>query len=207
MGAAVDALIARLDTTDDHFRDAPDAGLPRGHGGRSRAVMHSLLARMQACFDEGFGDVNFYQHYEIKSASRGYSIEHVLPRDPGPLADRFADLGQYQKLRNRAAALVLIRAVDNQTLGDAEYPIKRPKYREMSKLVRTLHEDFYVPEVKAVLEALDLPFKPYESFGPEEIEERQEAYLRLAELTWHPRRVRFAARPQAPESGRVFGIE
>ncbi len=207
VGSAVGALTQRLEDMESDFRANPEIGLPRNHGSRARSIMHTFLARMQACMDEAFGDLGFYQQYELKSQNRGFSIEHALPNEPGSLAHLYADHGQYQRMRNRIGALMLLRSQDNQEFGDAEYKVKRPRYLNMTKLARTLHGDFYSDDVVQTLGALDLPFKPYEELGPKEIEERQEAFIRLAELTWHPRRIAFIARPQAPESLRVYALE
>lgn len=187
------------------FTAGEDIGLPRGAGSRARSTVHTLLARMCACFDEAFGDTGAYQRYEIRSpAARGFTIEHVLANDDRGALERSS---VHERRRNRMGALLLLRRRDNEMLADTDFAARRAAYRELTRLARTFHPDFYIDDARRVLDSLELPFRPCERFGPTEIEERSIAMARLAELTWHPRRIAFAARHEAPEDSRVYGLE
>jgi hypothetical protein len=186
------------------FRSSPEFGLPpKNAGHRPRMVIHTLLARMSACFDEAFGQLGAYAHYELRSLNRGYSIEHVLPSDGGK---GFLGGDKLQRKRNRLGGLVLVSALDNQRLGDQPYRVKREFYQNMTRLARTFHTSFYDANARDRLAQLDLNFRPYDDFGPDDVDERQEAYIRLAELTWGLERLPFVARPSAEEDPRVYAL-
>ena len=188
------------------FRSNAEAGLPPRAGQRARRVIHTLLARMSACFDEAFRHTNAYSHYELRSLNRGYSIEHILPNDSSKSGFLGGGEKQHQRRRNRLGALLLISALDNQRLGDADYSTKRELYQTMTRLARTLHPDFYEDGARERLAQLRLPFKPYDDFNAQAVEERQEAMIRLAELTWNLGRIAFIARPSAEEDPYVYGL-
>ncbi|MGD2131903.1 MAG: DUF262 domain-containing HNH endonuclease family protein [Maricaulaceae bacterium] len=189
------------------FRSNTEAGLPsRGAGTRSRRVVHTLLARMSACFDEAFRQYGSYAHYELRSLNRGYSIEHILPNDSGKSGFLGGGEKQHQRKRNRFGALLLVSSLDNQRLGDKDFAAKRELYQNMTRLARTLHPDFFEQAARERLEQLRLPFKPYDDFTASDVDERQEAMIRLAELTWGLARIPFIARPGAEEDPRVYAL-
>lgn len=188
------------------FSDKPDAGMPRAPGPRPRQIAHSLLARMSACLDEAFNDTAAYQRYEVRSKSGGYTIEHVLPNDSERAKRLFETTAAYEKKRNRLAALVLIRAADNHALDDMDFSSRVEIYANLSRLARTFHPSFYTEETRHRLDALGLEFAACEDFGKDELAQRQLAYQRLAELTWSPDRIAFAARPNAGDDARVYAL-
>jgi len=198
-------LVQQINSWDVTFRSNTEAGLPsKSAGARVRNIVHTLLARMSACFDEAFGQSGAYPKYELRSANRGYTIEHVLPQNGS--RGMFSSDKSYLRRRNRIGALVLVRAVDNQVLADNEYVLKVEAYKTMTRLARTFHESFYTDDAKAVLDALDLPFRPYDDFAASDVAERQDIYLRLAELTWSPDRIGFSGRPDAEEDSRSYAL-
>jgi hypothetical protein len=203
---AVAVLWEQLDGWPMDFRSNTETGLPqRNAGPRPRIVIHTLLARMSACFDEAFGQLGGYAHYELRSSSRGYSIEHVLPSDPtrgGILGGAAA----HQRKRNRISALVLVNAIENQRLADLPYAAKREHYQNMTRLARTFHPSFYDANARLRLKQLGLEFRPYDSFSAADVDERQEVYIHLAELTWGLGRLPFVARPNAEEDPRVYAL-
>lgn len=202
---AVSLLTERITGWGVDFRSNAEAGIPaRNAGSRARNIVHTLLARMSACFDEAFGQHGAYPNYEIRSANRGFTIEHVLPGS-GPRGV-FSNDRNYQRKRNRIGALVLIRAAHNKDLGDADYREKVEKYTTMTRLARTFHHSFYTEESQDILDRLGLPFKPHADFGASDVADRQAVYLRLAELTWSPDRIAFAARPGAEDDNRSYNL-
>ena len=88
--------------------------------------------------------------------------------------------------------MLLQRGV-NQSLGDATYEAKRDAYVSNSEnlLARSLHPLAYQsnPNFRRLLERTSLPFRHYDSFGPEAQAERQELYIRVAEWVWNPSRL------------------
>ena len=88
--------------------------------------------------------------------------------------------------------MLLQRGV-NQSLGDALYEAKRNAYVSNSEnlLARSLHPLAYQnnPSFRSLLERTGLPFRHYDTFGPEAQAERQELYIRVAEWVWNPSRL------------------
>jgi hypothetical protein len=205
---AVEILQDQLDVWPMTFRTNMEAGLPpaKGAGPRARKVTHTLLARMSACFDEAFGQLGAYPHYELRSQNRGYTIEHVLPSEGGRGGLLGGSDKNHQRKRNRFGALLLVSAIDNQRLGDAPYSAKRELYQNMTRLARTFHPSFYEGNTQDRLDQLGLNFRYYSDFTANDVDERQEAYIRLAELTWNLDRVAFVARRNAEEDSRVHAL-
>lgn len=203
---AVAVLCEQLESWKTDFRSNAETGLPiKNAGPRPRIVIHTLLARMSACFDEAFGQLGAYAHYELRSLNRGYTIEHVLPSDgKGGL---LGGSEKHQRKRNRIGGLILMSALDNQRLADLPYAAKREHYQHMTRLARTFHPSFYEPAARARLAQLGLDFKPYDNFTINDVDERQEVYVRLAELTWSLERIPFVARPNAEEDPRVYALQ
>jgi hypothetical protein len=58
-------------------------------------------------------------------------------------------------------------------------------------LARSLHPLAYRnnPAFVGLIERTGLPFRAYDAFGPEEKQERQELYIRIAEWVWNPSRL------------------
>jgi hypothetical protein len=188
------------------FRSNTETGLPSKNAGpRPRTVIHTLLSRMSACFDEAFGQLGAFAHYELRKSARGYTIEHVLPSDAraGLLG---GGAGAYARKRNRIGALVLVNALENERLADLPYAAKRGHYQNMTRLARTFHPSFFDANAQLRLQQLGLDFRPYDNFTAADVDERQEAYIRLAELTWSPDRLGFDARPNAEEDPRVYAL-
>ena len=81
----------------------------------------------------------------------------------------------------------------NQSIGDAAYEAKRDAYLSHGQnlLARSLHPLAYknLPAFRHLLDRTGLPFRAYESFGPKELAERQELYMRIAERVWNPSRL------------------
>lgn len=192
------------------FSQSDKASHPKSHGSRARTFVHLVLGRMAACLDEAFGVYGAFSQYQISAPSAsGYTIEHVLASDGAGNGDGklYRGAKDYAVRRQLLGALLLLRLPDNTRLDNADYLTKREAYNVLNPLARTFHPDFYTEENRARLAELRLGFKPYDRLGPKEVDERQAAYVRLAELTWNPGRILFAARPDATEDSRVFGLD
>ena len=73
------------------------------------------------------------------------------------------------------------------------YETKREAYATKGEnlLARSLHASAYSnnPAFLGLIDRTGLPFRAYETFGPDEQAERQELYIRLAEWVWNPSRL------------------
>ena len=88
---------------------------------------------------------------------------------------------------------MLLQRGINQSLGKSSYEDKRDAYLANSAnlLARSLHPLAYQnnPAFLRLIDRTGLPFCAYEHFEPEQQQERQELYIRIAEWVWNPSRL------------------
>ena len=91
-----------------------------------------------------------------------------------------------------AAAGVLLPEKVNRSLQAKPYAQKRDKYLADNLLAGSLHPATYGnnPAFTNWSAREGLPFKAYDDFTVEAIEERQDLYWRLSQLVWSPERIR-----------------
>ena len=157
--------------------------------GMNRPKIHQMLARMTDFVDGKSGRPSLYQDYLKRWGSGYYQIEHVLSESHREGFDNF----DYH--RNKIGALVLLRGNDNASIGDKRYEEKRSLYPQRNLLAGSLDGITYHnnPGFRAFMDTSGLPFKPYEVFDVDAINERQELYRQLAEHIWSTDSIRRAA--------------
>ena len=98
-------------------------------------------------------------------------------------------------MRNRIGGLLLLPKSFNASYGDFTYEEKLPHYHGQNLLARSLHPTCYEnnPGFLRFIQETALPFKPMTSFKSNEMKERSELYLKLAEHIWNPQRILEAA--------------
>jgi hypothetical protein len=91
-----------------------------------------------------------------------------------------------------AAAGVLLPEKVYRSLQAKPYAQKRDKYLADNLLAGSLHPATYGnnPGFTNWSAREGLPFKAYDDFTVEAIEERQDLYWRLSQLVWSPERIR-----------------
>lgn len=178
-----------LDQQPESFAGQPRLRL---HQQNYRQIRH-ILARLTHWVEDRCGLASHFADLVSKGRARPFEIEHVWANHHHRFADRFPVEADFENERNRLGGLLLLQRGVNQSLGDGTYEIKRQAYVTKGEklLARSLHPDAYVnnPGFQRLLAQTGLPFRPYESFGPEEMDERQELYIRIAEWVWNPSRL------------------
>ena len=98
-------------------------------------------------------------------------------------------------MRNRIGGLLLLPKSFNASYGDLKYEEKLPHYHGQNLLARSLHSTCYEnnPGFLRFIQETGLPFKPMTSFKSNEMKERSDLYLKLAEHIWNPQRILEAA--------------
>lgn len=182
----------------------------RLHQQNYRQVRH-ILARLTHWLDTRCMLPSHFEDLVSEGRARPFEIEHLWADKPERFAHHFRNAAEFQERRNRIGGLLLLQRGPNQSLGDAPYEAKHDAYggQGLSLLVRSLHPLAYqnLPVFQQFLEKTGLNLRPYETFGPEEQEERQELYLRMAEWVWNPSRLDLDGEkppvhePLAPDSG------
>jgi hypothetical protein len=116
----------------------------------------------------------------------GFHIEHILARNDENVALFEGDQERFDQERNRLGAVLLLRGQDNSSSGNESYASKLSTYANTLFWNETLRSDTYKSKLdfarfaKQVTPAL----RPLPSFGPNEIEERQQVLFELSKLIW-----------------------
>ena len=164
----------------------------RLHQQNYRQVRH-ILARLTHWIETECGVASHFEDLISEGRARPFEIEHIWADKFEEFTEWFAHPADFDTERNRIGGLVLLQRGINQSLGDAGYEDKRNAYATHSAnlLARSLHPLAYEnhPAFSQFMTRTGLKFRSYESFGPEQQHERQELYMRLAELVWHPDRL------------------
>ena len=176
-------LKARLDAEAETFATNDRFQL---HGMNGRPI-HRLLARMTDYVETQSGRVSRYAEYINRGGKNGYEIEHIWANHPERHRDEFAHAADFADYRNRIGGLLLLPKSFNASYGDLEYEEKLKYYAAQNLLAQSLHPNTYEhdPGFRRFRESSALPFRPYEHFRKEEMDERQALYKKLAERIWN----------------------
>ena len=180
-------LRAQLDEQPESFAREPRFRL---HNQNYRQVRH-ILARLTHWLDAQCGLSSGFEDLISQGRARPFEVEHIWADQYDRFKEWYSHPSDFETGRNRLGGLVLLPSGVNQSLGDASYEAKRDAYNSENLLARSLHPLAYQnnPSFQSLLERTGLPFRHYDTFGPEEQAERQELYIRLAEWVWNPSRL------------------
>ncbi len=163
------------------------------HGMNGRPI-HRLLARMTDHVETHSGMASHYAEY-MATGKKRYEIEHIWANHADRHTDEFNHPSDFSAMRNRIGGLLLLPKSFNASYGDLKYEEKLPHYHGQNLLARSLHPTCYEnnPGFLRFIQETGLPFKPLASFKSNEMKERSELYLKLAEHIWNPQRIMEAA--------------
>lgn len=188
-GSLSEFLLGQLDEQQERFDREPGFRL---HHQNYRQVKH-ILARLTHWVETQCGLSSSFRDLTSRGRARPFEIEHIWADHYDRFTDWFAHPSEFETERNRLGGLLLLQRGVNQSIGDAPYEAKRDAYLSHGQnlLARSLHPLAYknLPAFQRLLDRTGLPFRAYESFGPEELAERQELYIRIADWVWNPSRL------------------
>lgn len=129
-----------------------------------------------------------YEEFMKATGNNRYEIEHIWASIPNRHTDEFDHPHDFYGYRNRIGGMLLLQKSFNAGFGALSYEEKLPHYYGQNVLAQSLHPNFYHrnPRFLEFKNRNNLPFKPYEHFTKESIDERSELYRQLAELIWDP---------------------
>jgi len=193
-------LREHLDEQEENFVRQPRFRL---HHQNYRQVRH-ILARLTDWVDTQCGLTSRFEDFISQGRERLFEIEHIWADHYDRFKDWFAHPSDFETSRNLLGGLVLLPRGVNQSVGDSNYEFKRDIYlsKGAGLLTQSLHDFAYRnhPAFRSFRDKTGLPFRPLETFGPEDQLERQELYIRLAEWIWNPSRLDLdGEKPPAPE--------
>lgn len=184
-----DFLRQQLDEQAETFASQPRLRL---HQQNYRQIRH-ILARLTHWVETQCGLASHFEDLVSQGRARPFEIEHIWADHYDRFADVFEHPTDFDTERNRLGGLLLLQRGLNQSLGDATYEAKRDAYvtKGENLLARSLHQAAYTnnPGFRALIDRTGLPFRAYDTLGPDEQTERQELYIRLAEWVWNPSRL------------------
>lgn len=116
----------------------------------------------------------------------GFHIEHILARNEDNRALFGNDQERFDQERNRLGAVLLLKGKDNQSSNNETYEKKLKTYANTLLWNETLRHDTYKSKLDfgAFMDRHKLPFKALDTFGPDEIEERQKLLFEVCKLIW-----------------------
>jgi uncharacterized protein with ParB-like and HNH nuclease domain len=125
--------------------------------------------------------------YADRNTKNPYDIEHILADDFQQNKDNFDNADDFDKMRNRFGALLLLPLDKNRSFQDMPYTDKKDKYYNENILAATLNEKCYQnnPRFINFMDTFDLNFVPLDVFDKNSIESRTKLYLQLAKLIWN----------------------
>lgn len=163
------------------------------HGTNGRQI-HRLLARLTDYVETRSGQASRYSEY-MATGKKRYEIEHIWANHPERHKDEIPHPSDFARMRNRIGGLLLLPKSFNASYGDLPYANeeepekgKLTHYNTQNLLARSLHPLCYEnnPGFVRFIEESGLPFKALDSFRVQEMEERCDLYLKLAEQIWNP---------------------
>jgi len=116
----------------------------------------------------------------------GFHIEHILSHNKENLKLFNNDEDLFEQERNRLGGILLLKGRDNISSSNESYSKKLKSYANTLYWNETLRKDSY----KSKLDITDfknkyrLHLEPYDSFGPQELENRQKLLFEMVKIIW-----------------------
>ena len=119
-------------------------------------------------------------------AKSGFHIEHILSINKENKA-LFGDNEEvFEQERNRLGGILLLKGKDNISSNNESYTKKLKSYANTLYWNETLREDSYKSklDLAELQKKSKLNLKPYQQFGPKELEERHRLLFEITKLIW-----------------------
>lgn len=116
----------------------------------------------------------------------GFHIEHILSNNNKNLALFEKDEERFEAERNRLGGVLLLKGRDNISSSNENYSKKLNSYAKTLHWNETLREDSYKSkkDFDSFIVRSGLQFTALKSFGPEELESRQNLLFEIASRLW-----------------------
>ena len=118
-----------------------------------------------------------------------FEIEHIISDHYEWYTEEYENQDEFKYYRNNIGALLLLHKSINASLNDSKYEKKLKKYcsNEGNIYSESLGEQAYKNNPKFIkfINKYELTFKPYVTFGKDEIMERNDLLVQLVKLVWN----------------------
>lgn len=119
-------------------------------------------------------------------AVNGFHIEHILAVNAENLQAFGNDEERFERERNRLGGLLLLKGKDNISSNNESYSNKLKSYANTLYWNETLREDSYKSKLDFanMISKYNLNFRPMNTFGPKELEERHKLLFDMIKIIW-----------------------
>jgi len=124
----------------------------------------------------------------LKTGSvRGFHIEHILAENVENYALFNNNKEQFDRERNRLGGLLLLKGKDNISSNNEKYTDKLKTYDNTLYWNETLRADSYKTKLdfNEFRNKYNLNFRPMDTFGPDELEERHHLLFDISKIIWN----------------------
>ena len=161
-----------------------------GYNDFGRTFLRYFFSRIDHFISDFSKENEYASYYQLVAQSSGhnvYHIEHIISNHDENLK-LFENEEDFNLQRNRLGGLLLLKGRDNQSSGSELFLDKLKTYNVTGTYyARTLLQDMYHKKVAFAKYIKDnnLNFKPYLTFGKDEIEERHQLLFELRKRIWN----------------------
>jgi hypothetical protein len=119
-------------------------------------------------------------------AKTGFHVEHILSWNEENRSLFGGDDERFEQERNRLGGILLLKGKDNISSNNELYRDKLRSYAGTLYWNESLREDSYKSklDMDALKERFQLPLRPIDKFGPEELEERHSLLFEIVKILW-----------------------
>ncbi len=120
-------------------------------------------------------------------AKNGFHVEHILSWNQENKKLFEEDEERFEQERNRLGGILLLKGKDNISSNNEPYRDKLKSYANTLYWNETLRQDSYKSklDVKELCQKYKLDLKPYDKFGPDELEARHRLLFEITKIIWN----------------------
>ena len=129
---------------------------------------------------------SLYDLVQNTGSKNGFHIEHILSENDENKALFNNDDDFFERERNRLGGLLLLKGKDNISSNNEQYKKKLKSYANTLYWNETLRDDTYKSKLdfRDMIKKYNLQFRPMDTFGPHELEERHKLLFDLIKIIW-----------------------
>lgn len=158
---------------------------------QNKRYVHYLLARLTQHIELESGIDSKFETYVTKDSKNPFQVEHIWANKFTRYTSEFNDESAFQEHRNNIGGLLLLPRSINQSYGDKDYADKVHQYFGQNLLAKSLHPNCYQnnPGFLRYTSDNNLPFVSYNSFGKDDLTERQNLYKKIVDQIWNENKI------------------